>query len=59
LIILFIATPWPDNITFYKDELLTKDNKILDKYETFKVLITELFVIIILISPLIFIYTKK
>ena len=59
LIILFLATSWPDIITFYRDELFTKDNKMLGKFETFKVLITELIVIIILIFPLIFIYSKK
>jgi hypothetical protein len=42
LIILFLATSWPDIITFYRDELFTKDNKMLGKFETFKVLITEL-----------------
>ena len=59
LIILFLATSWPDIITFYRDELFTKDNKKLGKLEAFKVLITELIVTIILISPLIFIYSKK
>ena len=59
LIILFLATSWPDIITFYRDELFTKDNKMLGKFEAFKVLITELIVIIMLISPLIFIYSKK
>jgi hypothetical protein len=59
MIILFLATSWPDIITFYRDELFTKDNKILGKFEAFKVLITEVFVIILLISPLIFIHSKK
>lgn len=59
LIILFLATSWPDIITFYRDELFTKDNKMLSKFEALKVLITELFVIIILITPLIFIHSKK
>ena len=59
LIILFLATSWPDIITFYRDELFTKDNKMLGKFETFKVLITELIVIILLISPLVFIYSKN
>ena len=59
LIILFLATSWPDIITFYRDELFTKDNKKLGKLEAFKVFITELIVTIILISPLIFIYSKK
>ena len=59
LIILFLATSWPDIITFYRDELFTKDNKMLGNFETFKVLINELIVIILLISPLIFIYSKK
>ena len=59
LIILFLATSWPDIITFYRDELFTKDNKMLGKMEAFKVLLTEVIVIILLISPLIFIYDKK
>ena len=59
LIILFLATSWPDIITFYRDELFTKDNKILGKMEALKVLLTEVIVIILLISPLIFIYDKK
>jgi len=59
LIILFLATSWPDIITFYRDELFTKDNKILGKFEAFKVLLTEIIVIILLMSPLIFIYDKK
>ena len=59
LIILFLATSWPDIITFYRDELFTKDNKMLDKMEALKVLLTETIVIILLISPLIFIYDKK
>jgi hypothetical protein len=59
LIILFLATSWPDIITFYRDELFTEDNKMFGKFEAFKVLITELIVITILISPLIFIYSKK
>ena len=59
LIILFLATSWPDIITFYRDELFTKDNKMLGKFETFKLLITELIVIILLISPLVFIYSKN
>ena len=59
LIILFLATSWPDIVTFYRDELFTEDNKMLGKFEAFKVLITELIVIILLISPLIFIYSKK
>ena len=40
LIILFLATSWPDIITFYRDELFTKDNKMLGKFEAFKVLLT-------------------
>ena len=59
LIILFLATSWPDIITFYRDELFTKDNKMLGKMEALKVLLTEIIVIILLISPLIFIYDKK
>ena len=59
LIILFLATSWPDIITFYRDELFTKDNKMLGKMEALKVLLTEVIVIILLISPLIFIYDKK
>ena len=59
LIILFLATSWPDIITFYRDELFTKDNQKLGKRESLKVLITELTVMIILISPLILIYDKK
>ena len=59
LIILFLATSWPDIITFYRDELFTKDNKMLSKMEALKVLLTETIVIILLISPLIFIYDKK
>ena len=59
IIILFLATSWPDIITFYRDELFTKDNKMLGKFEAFKVLITESIVIIMLISPLIFIYNKN
>ena len=59
LIILFLATSWPDIITFYRDELFTKDNKMLGKMEAVKVLLTEIIVIILLISPLIFIYDKK
>ena len=59
LIILFLATSWPDIITFYRDELFTKDNKMLGKMEALKVLLTEIIVIILLISPLIFIHDKK
>ena len=59
LIILFLATSWTDIITFYRDKLFTKDNKILGKMEALKVLLTEVIVIILLISPLIFIYDKK
>lgn len=59
LIILFLATSWPDIITFYRDELFTKDNKMLGKMEALKVLLTEVIVIILLISPLIFINDKK
>jgi hypothetical protein len=59
LFILFLATSWPDIITFYRDELFTKDNKKLGQREALKVLVTEFTVMIILISPLIFIYDKK
>ena len=59
LIILFLATSWPDINTFYRDELFTKDNKKLGKREALKVLLTEITVMIIFLSPLIFIYDKK
>lgn len=59
LIITFLATSWPDIITFYRDELFKKVNKRLYKIDTFKLLLTEIIVIILLLSPLIFIYDKK
>lgn len=59
LIILFLATSWPDITTFYRDELFEKDKKKLKvKYEILTLFITELAVIFLLILPLYLINNK-
>ena len=58
VIILFLATIWPDIMTFYRDELFSKDNKKKSKREAENVLISETIVIIILLMPLLVIKEK-
>lgn len=60
LIILFMATSWPDITTFYRDELFEKDKKKKKvKYEIITLFITEILVLFFLIFPLYTIYNKK